>query len=263
MRLTRKTTAANELRDNFLLTAQGYLGYTASADGSNYFGQRVGYNGKGLPWDGAFIDVVARESGLRLTACVYTPVALSRFLKANRVYNKPQRGDIVFFETSTAAREFGPPHVGIVTDVSKFLTDGVFATIEGQTSNGLPRGSNLQDGVYQRLRTSTDVIAFARPDFTLTVSSTAASKNITAELPIIKPAQVKPTLRHRSVLLLQDALTQVTGVSGFNRGTMCAKTKATYAYFQRGIGQVGADGTPDLSSLQRLANETKLFSVEA
>lgn len=262
MRLTRKTTAANAARDNFLLTAQGYLGYTASADGSNYFGQRVGYNGKGLPWDGAFIDVCARESGLRLTACVYTPVALSRFLRENRVYNKPQRGDIVFFETSTAAsdRQFGPPHVGIVTDVSKFLTDGVFATIEGQTSNGLPRGSLLSDGVYQRLRTATDVIAFARPDFTLTVR---VPQTEDVELPTIKPAQVQPTLRHKSVLLLQDALTEVTGISGFNRGTMCAKTKAAYAFFQRGIGQVAAEGFPDLGSLQRLANETQLFKVEA
>lgn len=261
MRLTRKITAANAARDNFLLTAQGYLGYTASADGSNYFGQRVGYNGKGLPWDGAFIDVCARESGLRLTACVYTPVALSRFLRENRVYNKPQRGDIVFFETSTAARDFGPPHVGIVTDVSKFLTDGVFATIEGQTSNGLPRGSNLADGVYQRLRTSTDVIAFARPDFSLSTQQPLLPTDV--ELPTIKPAQVQPTIRHKSVLLLQDALTEVTGISGFNRGTMCIKTKAAYAFFQRGIGQVDANGTPDLGSLQRLANETRMFRVEA
>jgi hypothetical protein len=260
MRLTRKIAETNVRRENFISTAKGYLGYTASADGSNYFGERVGYNGKGLPWDGAFIDVVARESGVPLTACVYTPVALSRFLRENRVYNKPQRGDIVFFETSTAARDFGPPHVGIVTDVSKFLTDGVFATIEAQTASGLPRASNIPDGVHQRLRTSTDVITFARPNFALTASPTAAAPD---NLPIIKPAQVQPTLRHKSVLLLQDALTQVTGISGFNRGTMCAKTKATYAYFQRGVGYFPADGVPDFGTLQRLSNETQIFRVEA
>ena len=258
MRL-RKITDSNLRRENFIATAHSYLGYTASADGTSVFGQRVGYAGRGLPWDGAFIDVVARESGVPITACVYTPIALSRFIKANRVYSKPQRGDIVFFETSTAAREFGPPHVGIVTDVSKFLTDGYFSTIEGQTSNGLPRGSNIPDGVYQRMRSVTDVLAFARPDFKPQRTTPVGD----VELPIIKPSQVKPTLRHKSVLLLQDALTQVTGISGFNRGTMCAKTKATYAYFQRSIGVVGADGTPDFASLQRLANETHLFIAEA
>lgn len=251
MRLTKSSADAS--RENFVLTAQSHLGYTASADGTNYFGERVGYNGKGLPWDGAFIDVCARDSGLRLTACVYTPVALSRFLRSNRIYSRPQRGDIVFFETSTAAREFGPPHVGIVTDASRFSTDGIFTTIEAQVSSGLPRGSNLQDGVYQRMRNSTEVLAFARPNFAL---STSGSTPPTSTVDLINPAQVRPTLRHKSVILLQDALTDATGISGFNRGTMCAKTKAAYAFFQRGIGFVPANGVPEIYSLQRLASET-------
>jgi hypothetical protein len=252
-------TTKTELKNRFIASAENYLGYTARADGTNTFGETVGYNGKGLPWDGAFIDVCAREVGLPLPAFVYTPQALSNYLSNGRFFLTPKTGDIVFFETSTVT-DFGPPHVGIVTDVSKYSTDGLFSTIEAQINHGLPRGSILNDGVYRRIRSRMDVIGFARPQFKLTARH---GEDIdTSTVPEIVPAQVKPNMRHPSVELVQLALSVVTGVRKLQRGHFDGKTRTAYAKFQRSIGYVPADGVPELNSLQRLAKETGLFKVK-
>ena len=68
----------NPLTDNverFVAQALSYNGYTASANRINVFGERLGMNG--LPWDGIFIDVVAREVGVSLPSHIYPPVALA------------------------------------------------------------------------------------------------------------------------------------------------------------------------------------------
>lgn len=252
-------TTKTELKNKFLASAENYLGYTARADGTNVFGETVGYNGKGLPWDGAFIDVCAREVGLPLPAFVYTPQALSIYISNGRFFQRPKTGDVAFFETSTVT-DFGPPHVGIVTDVSRFSTDGVFSTIEAQVSHGLPRGSVLNDGVYKRVRSKMEVIGFARPNFNLTARH--GEQLNTSTVPEIVPAQVKPNMKHPSVELVQIALAVVTDVRRLPRGHFDGKTRTAYAKFQRSIGYVPADGVPDFNSLQRLAKDTGLFKVK-
>jgi hypothetical protein len=253
-------TAEANLRDSFIASAENYLGYAARADGTNHFGETVGYNGKGLPWDGAFIDVCAREVGLPLPAFVYTPQALSNYIRNGRLYLTPKRGDIAFFETSTVT-DFGPPHVGIVTDVSRFATDGIFSTIEAQVSHGLPRGSSLNDGVYKRSRSKLDTIGFARLNFKITARHSAKENTSTDALPVIVPAQVIPNMKHPNVQHVQLALSVVTDVRRLPRGHFDGKTRSAYAKFQRSIGYVPADGVPDFNSLQRLAKETGLFTV--
>ena len=252
-------TTKTELRNKFLASAENYLGYTSRADGTNIFGETVGYSGKGLPWDGAFIDVCAREVGLPLPAFVYTPQALSSYLSNGRFFQTPKTGDIVFFEMSTVT-DFGPPHVGIVTDVSSYSTDGIFSTIEAQVSHGLPRGSSLNDGVYKRVRSSLDAIGFARPNFNLTARH--GEELNTSTVPEIVPAQVKPNMKHPNVQLVQLALSVVTGVRRLPRGHFDGKTRSAYAKFQRSIGYVPADGVPDFNSLQRLSKETGIFKVK-
>lgn len=251
-------TSEAKLKDSFIASAETYLGYTARADGTNLFGETVGYNGKAIPWDGAFIDVVAREVGLPLPAFVYTPQALSNYIRNGRLYLTPKRGDIAFFETSTLT-DFGPPHVGIVIDASRFATDGVFTTIEAQVSHGLPRGSNSSDGVYKRARNKLDAIGFARLNFKLTARVSA--EQITSTVPVVVPAQVKPNMKHPNVQHVQHALSVVTGVRRLPRGHFDGKTRSAYAKFQRSIGYVPADGVPEFNSLQRLAKETGLFTV--
>lgn len=257
----RTASQAHNTRELFISLAEQEVGYTANGDGTNTYGERVGYNGKGLPWDGAFIDVIARKAGLRWKSFIYTPQALSLAIKDGRCYNKPQRGDIVFFETSTAS-QFGPPHVGIVLDASRYMSDGVFTTVEAQTKNGMPKGSDLANGVHQRVRSSLEVLTFVRPSYDLTVPVVQSEAELT-DVPLINPAHIRPNLRSERVALIQLALAYVTGVRGLPRGHFDLKTRDAYAKFQRDVGVYPADGIPELNSLKRLASETSLFKVEA
>lgn len=255
-------TASQELkaRERFISLAEAQIGYTANADGTNVYGERVGYNGKGLPWDGAFIDVTARQAGQRWKSFTYTPQALSNAIKEGRCYKKPQRGDIVFFETSTVST-FGTPHVGIVLDTSRYMSDGVFTTIEAQTKNGMPKGSDLANGVFQRVRSSLEVLTFVRPIYNLTDVDAEAELTDGANVPTILPAHIRPNLRSERVATIQIALAMCTGVRGLPRGHFDMKTRDAYAKFQRDIGVYPADGIPELNSLTRLASESKLFKV--
>lgn len=255
----RTASQAHSTRERFISLAEAQIGYTANADGTNVYGERVGYNGRAIPWDGAFIDVTARQAGLRWKSFTYTPQALSLAIKEARCYNNPQRGDIVFFETSTAS-QFGPPHVGIVLDASRYMTDGVFTTVEAQTKNGMPKGSDLANGVYQRVRSSLEVLTFVRPSYDITVPQAEAELT---DVPTINPAHIRPNLRSERVATVQMALAYVTGVRGLPRGHFDLKTREAYAKFQRDIGVYPADGIPEINSLTRLASETLFFKAEA
>jgi hypothetical protein len=57
-------------RDNFIEVAASHLGYQARPGMNTVYGGTVGY--QGLPWSGSFIDVVAREAGVSMPACVYS-----------------------------------------------------------------------------------------------------------------------------------------------------------------------------------------------
>jgi hypothetical protein len=243
--------------EKFISTAESYLGYTARLDGTNIFGERTGFNGRDLPWDGSFIDVVARESGTPLPAFVYTPVAMSAFISNGRLHVRPKRGDIAFFETSTNGM-FGTPHVGIVSDVSKFASDGVITLIEAQVSSGLPKGSNSEDGVYRRVRHGSELMGFARPLFK-SLPGKPGKAQLLNNLPVINAAQVAPNMKGPKVTTIQLALAATVGASNLTRGLFDNRTMQAFAKFQRRIGIPGASGHPNFQSLQRLAKESGLF----
>lgn len=251
-----------ELRDKFVDRAIQETGYTSRANGTSVYAERVGYVGNGLPWDGAFIDVVARECGLRLTAHVYSASALAEYVRTARLYRKPQVGDIVFFNfAADAATSFNGPHVGIVIDTSAWDRSGKVLTVEAQTNSGLPKGSQLNDGVYKRIRYSTDVLGFGRPDFVKAASEGDVTFN--EALPTVSAARALSGKPNRDAANIQLALAAVTDVRDMNRGTWCPSTKAAFARYQRMIGFVGTDvdGVPTDETLKRLARDSKLFNV--
>ena len=250
----------NELREKFVLRALEDTGYQARANGTSYYGERIGVTGNGTPWDGAFIDVIAREVGLPLVSHLYTGTALAEFARTARLYRKPQRGDIVFFNFSPEpSSAFNGVHVGIVVDATAWDTKRIIQTVEAQVHSGLPKGSQLNDGVYKRVRHSTDVLGFGRPAFNGKGFAKAASD----ALPVVIPARLTAGKRSKDISTVQLALSQVTDVKDMNRGVWCPKTRSAYAYFQRTVGYVGpaANGEPDVPSLSRLGRETNLFSV--
>jgi len=167
----------------------------------------------------------------------------------------------VFFGFSAdAATAFNGPHVGVVVDVAAWDSKGMIQTVEAQTSSGLPKGAQLNDGVYKRIRYSTDVIGFGRPEF----ESSELNGNGNGEgLPVVAAARVRSGKPNRDVENVQLALAKHVGARDMNRGTWCPVTRAAFANFQRSIGLLGpsANGVPEDSTLQRLGKETGLFRV--
>lgn len=239
----------------FVDKALSYVGYTARPNRDNIFGELLNVNGQ--PWDGVFIDVVARESGTPLPSLTYTLNGLSHFLKTGRFYNRPRIGDIVFFETSTVG-DYGTPHVGIVINVERHAIDGTFETVEGMTVSGMPKRVNVEEGVFKRIRSTHEVMGFGRPTF-VTASHTPTPDNAT--VPKISVAQCRTGIKHKHVETVQLALATLVKASGLPKGHFDTRTRLAYAKFQRSIGYAAsaATGDVDFNSLQRLATLTGLF----
>lgn len=282
---------SNPAVDAFIATARKYVGYKSELLGRNIFGERVGYDA--TVWSGAFIDVIARESGLDLPSFVYSPAALAEFFKNGQLRKKPQPGDIAIFNfasiTTNNGSAFAAPHVGLVVDTRELTSNGRFLTIEGNAAGST--SYQQFDGVQQKMRYVTDVVAFARPaNFERGIrkfvrTAAAASFQLTAwvrkkfsaaeriELVQLEEAaaqlltvDVKKLItgtKNKHVTAVQLALSQVTDISGAEEGKWDAATASAFARFQRIIGRVGsqANGKPEVTSLQRLAKETGLFNL--
>lgn len=275
----KKTSAARAA--NFVSTASTYIGYQAGPLMKNQFSERVGYNSQ--PWAGAFIDVVARESGLHVPSFVYTPTALAAASHLGLIRSQPMPGDVVFFNfaSDNSGSAFAMPHVGIVVDTREYGTTGRFLTVEGNVRPANPKYGQDTDGVQQRVRYSGDVIAFARvanggpqPGKLLTKlitklsSKTArleaqAFEEAAREQKIVVTAAIRPGLRNRQIETVQLALGMTVGLKSATPGMWDAATVNAMARYQRSIGYVGTDasGIPNQSTLQRLASDTNLFQV--
>ena len=258
MKLTKSQTLK---ADVFITQAESYLGYTTLRTSDSIFGERLNVNN--LPWSGTFLDCVAREVDLELVSHITTSVALSYYINSGRFHVRPKRGDIVFLEVSTIG-DYHQPQVGIVTDVSRWNSDGIIQTIEGQVSSGMPKKTDAQDGVYQRTRNQYDIIGFGRPNFSRKRGARFSIPTETASaLPQVATAHCRTNSTHPSVELVQRALSQTVGLTKSKRGTFDGKTKVAYAKFQRqqGYPPSRATGEPDYYTLKALAELTGSFQV--
>jgi hypothetical protein len=241
----------SETVNRVLERARSYVGMRSRVNKVNDFGARYGVNGSN--WDGAFLQTVFDEEQVRVgTSLVSTVAALSAFMRANRVYQKPRVGDIVFLAWSVD-EPLGQPHVGIVTDVKDWKKLGKIRTVEGQASSGLPRGPKEADGVYERTRYSPEVVGFARPKYT--AIETVNREPVDGEA-VLRPSTVPQKLMSEytnETVLIQLALNRVTGVTGLNRGVYDHLTRAAVSDFQRRIGHLDANGFPDFRTLASLA----------
>jgi hypothetical protein len=236
--------------------AEKHLGYQCRPGNDSIYGRTVGYNG--LTWSGSFIDVVAREAGVDIPACVYSASGLAEFIRRRAWRERPQPGDIVFFNFPTG-EAFGTMHVGLVVDSSRWQTDGLLETIEAQVNSGMARASLSNDGVYRRVRSKHEVLGFGRPGY-------KPIAQVQTGLPEINIGNIRPGKRNREIELVQRALVQKVGLgNGYKPGTYDGRTQRAYAHYQRTIGFVGddANGIPDIDSLQRLGRETGTFSAPA
>ena len=241
-----------------LETATAWLGYVPQG-GRAEFSERVGYSG--VTWAGAFIDCVFHDAGLIIPSVTYPASGLAEFIKARRVVEKPQPGDIVFFVFATGS-PFQTMHVGLVADVREWETAGLVGTIEGDVSSGLAKSDPSLRGVFRRIRDGHEILAFAR------VQPAPNKKPETAQpgsLPILDDRRVSPGRRNKDVGLVQLALKQVTGLVGETPDLFDGPTKRAYARWQRITGRVGNDasGIPDRASLQLLGERTRKYKLDA
>ena len=97
------------------------------------------------PWCGSFVMWVAKQVGLKIPNCVYTPAGKSGFQGlgtwSNAETAKPKPGDIVFFDFAPGGAAV--EHVGIVV---KDNGDGTVTTIEGNTSSEKKKTGSQANG---------------------------------------------------------------------------------------------------------------------
>ena len=157
-------------REDFCFTAVQEVGTSEKPANSN----KVKYNNNnGQFWCGYFVDWCAKQVGLKIPSCVYTPAGVAGFQGKgqwlNAATNKPKPGDIAFFDFPGGEKV---DHVGIVV---KDNGDGTVTTIEGNTSpEKKAKGSQANGGeVCVRIRAykknklgkEITIIGFGRPKF--------------------------------------------------------------------------------------------------
>ncbi len=129
----------NQLQ-KFLEVAKAEVGYIEGPKDNQTKYQRANQ-----PWCGAFVNWVAKQAGVKIPNCVYTPSGATAFMdkKAWTIAEQadPKPGDIVFFDFVVDELDrIG--HVGIVI---KNNGNGTVTTIEGNTSSN-KKGSQANGG---------------------------------------------------------------------------------------------------------------------
>ena len=280
LRRSPETATAAQL---LMKVAKQYLGYQADLGGRNTFGERVGYNAQ--PWSGAFVDVCAREAGLKIPAFVYTPSALAEFIRSGNFSREARPGSVAIYNFSSnvghAADAFGMPHCGIVVDDREFSETGRFIAVEGNTVGST--AYEQKDGVYQKVRSINEVLIFCHPvragrqtfnEWLMKFLDGGRTKVESSELKFIDEAarnpqqlkldrEIRPGDRNKKIEIIQLALATVTDIRGVQPGKWDPVTAAACARYQRMIGYVGKDanGLPDVNTLARLAKDTGLFEL--
>jgi hypothetical protein len=133
--------------DKFLDVAQSQLGYIEGpAD------NETKYQKPKQAWCGAFVNWCAKQAGIKIPNCTYTPAGATGFMDKNAwtlaEAAEPQPGDIVFFDFPGDALD-RISHVGIVISNNG---NGTVTTIEGNTAPD-KKGDQRNGGeVCQKIR---------------------------------------------------------------------------------------------------------------
>ncbi len=252
--MNRKTRRA--LSTRIVEEAERHVGYHAQPERRSVFQASV-YSGKA--WNGAFVNRVLRdafgeEPEVNFTSTV---AALGFYWSRNRVYRKPQVGDIVFMGfASDPLHPFEQPHVGVVISTDRWKVDGVIRTVEAEVSTGRPQGIQLADGVHERQRYATDVIGFVRP-------VSRGNTTVPGEPPVVKMSYFDSNGKTvaRTVTVLQRALGTLRPGWTFREGKRDGVFKSALGRYSRETGMVENRGEVTYATVRNLANEAG-FGVE-
>ena len=120
-----------------------------------YYGKEV--SGSAYPWCAVFISYIFKDTPKLVKKTASCLTMLEWFEANGRIVKQPQPGDIVFFKYSTNNRRTN--HVGLVISVADANN---YLTIEGNTSI---KSNDNGGAVMRRMRTRSNVVAFARPEY--------------------------------------------------------------------------------------------------
>jgi hypothetical protein len=141
------------------------VGYKEGANNNTKYGKWYGLNYN--PWCAMFVSWCFTKAGLSehvaasskkgFASCDY---GLKWFAKKGNLVpvGKARPGDLAFFQFDDDAQ---PDHVGIVIKNNKRLKRLV--CIEGNTNSGIAGSQSNGDGVYERKRSYSLIMAVARP----------------------------------------------------------------------------------------------------
>lgn len=248
--LNRKRRARTEA---IIEAARRQVGYHAQPQKQNAFEPRR----TAKDWNGSFVNHVLRDAFNTHpeVSFVSTVTALGYYARTNGLYRKVRPGDVVFFNFSTDGAEWDhQPHVGVCVEVSP---DGSFRTVEGQTFSGKPQGVQLADGVHERVRYGTDVLAVVRP--VPKTGTPATGERATVKMSYFES---NPKTRRRVVETVQLALNRARPALTFNRGRKDGTFRSALGVYARETGTVQNRGEIDYVVLNRLAEETGEFALE-
>ena len=133
--------------EKFLDVAKAELGYIEGPQDNE-----TKYQKAKQPWCGAFVNWCAKQAGIKIPNCTYTPAGATAFMDKNAwtlaQAAEPQPGDIAFFDFPGDALD-RISHVGIVITNNG---NGTVTTIEGNTSPD-KKGDQRNGGeVCQKIR---------------------------------------------------------------------------------------------------------------
>lgn len=173
--------------DKFVSIAETEVGYlekktnsqlndkTANAGYNNFTKYGAWYGWNGVAWCAQFVSWCADQDGLINIVCpgthqlagkgfAYCPYFVTAFKNAGQwKTSNPQKGDIIFFQSSGVAS-----HVGIVYKVS----GSIVYTVEGNTSSTTGVVAN-GGGVFKKSYTigSSYILGYGRPNYVVTPDS--------------------------------------------------------------------------------------------
>jgi TP901 family phage tail tape measure protein len=154
--------------DSMIRAAESMLGYQEGRGNNTIFGnfaqKAYGLQSRFIAWCGAFINWVAKKSGVDLSSMVWTPGGAQSFMKSGRwTTMNPVRGDLAFMDFPGDGLN-RISHVGLVRNV---LSRNAVSTIEGNTSgSGSQRsGGGVLAKIRQYNTKNAPIVGFGRPSY--------------------------------------------------------------------------------------------------
>ena len=231
------------LKDAVIATAYSQIGYQEADNGGEYkYCPEMGWEPYSQ-WCGIFISWCFKQNGdpygtsaSAVPLLHYTPSAAAEFINRNAWYYDPQVGDCILFDWGGGGlgSSIGLiDHIGIVTNIDNWASEGYVTTVEGNITNG----GNPAVGEFQRYRSV--ISGFGRPAWP--ADAPAKPKLVTGAWnkgPNIQLRWFTNNARNLEVGRLQDALIAngIPNIWPLNRFANDIRTQQAVKLYQKRQG---------------------------